>query len=238
MLKRFEAIAPQRVTDPELMDDMSDREALSSNLADLRRVNRFLGGSSLTLRGVQALTATLPRGGSLRVLDVATGSADIPAEVARWATDRGLRAEVVGLDRNPTILQIAAEQAPSVELIRGDATSLPFEEDSFDVALCSLALHHFDVDQAVQVLAEMARVARRGVVVNDLVRCWHGYVGAQVLGRVATRDPVTRHDGVLSVRRAYTRSEILGLLRRAGMVPVRVEGMLGFRVAVTAVAAK
>lgn len=233
-MRLLEEFTPERVTDAELMDDMVDRDALASNLADLRRVNRFLGGSSLTLRGLQTLTASLPPGATLRVLDVATGGADIPVKVGRWAADRGLDASIVGLDRNPTILQIAAENASFVELVHGDATALPFEDDSFDVALCSLALHHFDVDQAIVVLSEMSRVARRGIVVNDLIRCWHGYVGALVLGRVATREPVTRHDGLLSVRRAYTRSELLELLRRAGMKPLRIEGMLGFRIAIAA----
>ena len=81
---------------------------------------------------------------------------------------------------------------------------------------------------------QLRRVARMGVIVNDLVRSWHGYVGAWLVGHLLTRNPLTRHDGPLSVRRAYTRAEMEQLARDAGLGPVRFAGFLGYRVAMVA----
>ena len=83
-------------------------------------------------------------------------------------------------------------------------------------------------------LGEMRRVARRGVVVNDLVRGWLGYAGAWLLSRAVTRNPLTRHDAPLSARRAYTRAEMVALAARAGLGPLVFEGFLGYRATMTA----
>lgn len=221
------------------MDSLLDRQLLAGNLTDLRRVNTWLGGRSLTRRALQLLTQDMPAGSTVDVLDVATGGADMPAAMMQWLASRGLQPRVVGSDASEAILALAAEQAPpQIELVRADARSLPFADGSFDVATCSLAIHHFEPGDAVSVLREMARVSRRGVVVNDLLRCWHGYAGAVVLGRLFTSNHVTRHDGMLSIRRAYTLPELKGLLTRAGLRQLHTDSFLGVRVALSAVPAR
>ena len=84
-------------------------------------------------------------------------------------------------------------------------------------------------------LGEMARVARLGIVINDLDRSRLGWVGAWLIGHVLTRNRLTRHDAPMSVRRAYRPSETAGLLREAGLIPVRtVHSRLGLRYAIAA----
>jgi ubiquinone/menaquinone biosynthesis C-methylase UbiE len=123
---------------------------------------------------------------------------------------------------------------PGIHLVAADARALPFADGSVDVAICSLVLHHLRPDDAVAMLREMRRVARLGIVVNDLDRNWLGFAGAWLAGRLLTRNPLTRHDGPLSFRRAYTRREMTALAKRAGLGPVRFEGFLGYRQAMTA----
>jgi len=96
-------------------------------------------------------------------------------------------------------------------------------------------LHHFSPDQAVVVIREMARVARIGVIVDDLLRSRVGYVGARLLGALLTSNRLTRHDGPLSVRRAYRRPELAALLRRAGIRPVCQLTIPGYRSVVAGV---
>jgi SAM-dependent methyltransferase len=211
--------------------------ALAGNLADLRRVNRWLGGVRLTLRALERLTADLRPGATLAVVDVAAGGADIPEAVVDWATRRGVHARVVATDLSPRILALAARAGSArVPLAAADARALPLADRSVDVATCSLALHHLAPDDAVGMLREMRRVARRGIVVNDLVRGWLGYGGAWALSRALT-NPLTRHDAPLSARRAYTLPEMRMLAARAGLGPLTCERFLGYRVAWTAVSA-
>jgi ubiquinone/menaquinone biosynthesis C-methylase UbiE len=164
---------------------------------------------------------------------VATGGADIPRAVLAWTRERGLRARVLATDISPEILRTAAGTS-GLNFAVADGRALPLRDRSVDVAMCSLALHHLPPGDAVIMLREMRRVARLGIIVNDLVRNWFGYAGAVLYTRVCTRNPLTRNDGPLSVRRSYTRREMAALAQRAGLGPVRFRGFLGYRVAMVA----
>ena len=210
----------------ELLDGpLDDPQALAGNLRDLARINRWLGGRRLSLAGVRALAGDRT---SITVLDIGTGGADIPlALIERGRTD-GRHVSVVGLDSRAEVIAAAAlveprvRTEPGLALQLGDGRSLPFADRSFDVAHVSLVIHHLEPDAAVGLLREMARVARLGIVVNDLVRSRPAWIGAWLLGRLLTRNRYTRHDGPLSVRRAYTVAELTGLIASAGL---RVEGV-------------
>ena len=116
-----------------------------------------------------------------------------------------------------------------------DGRGLPFADGAFDVAHASMVVHHLDPDDAVAFLRELRRVARRGLVVNDLVRGRLNWLGAWLLIHATATSRFTRHDGPLSVRRAYTRPELLDLVAAAGLEPVAtVAGFAGHRVAIAA----
>ncbi len=230
---------PARAHEEEWMDfPDQDLALLAECLDDLGRLNRWSGGLSLTIRALRHLTRELAPGAELKIIDVATGGADFPRAMAAWARRRKLQARVLATDLNSKILALAARNAPpDVEFAVADARRLPFADGSFDVATCSLVLHHLEPDDAVRVLGEMRRVARRGVIVNDLVRSWVGYLGALVVPRVMSKNPLFRHDAPLSVRRAYTKGEMAALAARAGLGPVRFRGLPGYRLTMIAVGA-
>ena len=234
----------QRRSDAEELLDgpLDDPAALSGNLRDLARVNRWLGGADLSARAIDALAGDRE---SLTVLDVGTGAADIPVALLSRAARDGRRWQVTAVDNRPEVLVAAVARQPSLgvtpglKLHVGDGRALPFPDRSFDVAHSSLLLHHLEPAAAVAVLAEMRRVARHGIVVNDLVRGRLAWLGAWLLSHVATRNRYTRADAPMSVRRAYTVAELTSLIAAAGLrVGVStVGGPFGHRVALTATAA-
>jgi Methyltransferase domain len=229
---------PRQSVEPEWMDAPGhDQEVIVENLGDLRRCNRLLGGVRLSLRPLARLESRLPEGETLRVLDVATGGADIPRAVARWARRAGRPLLLVASDVSEPFVRIAREQSasyPELHFVVADARRLPFRAGAFQVTTCSLALHHMLPLEAEEMLAELRRCAAVAVVVNDIVRGWLGYGGAFVATRLGSRNPLTWHDGPLSVLRAYTKEEMLDLTRKAGLRPVRWDGFLFYRVALTA----
>ena len=201
----------RRSTELELLDrGVLASAELATNLADMARLNRLPGGAAASTDAVSRLLDGEPG----RILDVGTGVADIPVRMA----SRGW--SVVALDSDPDVLAIARRSAggrAALELVAGDGRSLPYPDASFDVAHCSLLIHHLDRTEAVALLREMRRVARRGVVVNDLRRGWLPLLSTAAAVAILGRCRATRHDGLLSVRRAYTVAELDDLLHEAGL---------------------
>jgi SAM-dependent methyltransferase len=226
----------------ELLDGpLDDPAALRGNLRDLERTNKWLGGVTLSAHGIAALAGGRE---SLTVLDVGTGAADIPVALLARAARDGRRLRVTGIDNRPEILAAAVTRRPrlaatdGLELHVGDGRSLPFPDRSFDIAHASMVLHHLTPAAAVSVLREMGRVARCGIVVNDLIRGRGAWLGAWLLSRLATRNRYTRHDAPLSVSRAYSVGELTSLVAAAGLrvESVRRGGPLGHRVVLAATA--
>jgi ubiquinone/menaquinone biosynthesis C-methylase UbiE len=118
---------------------------------------------------------------------------------------------------------------PSITFLQADGLCLPFRDRTFDVVVCSTMLHHLDWQQGITLLQNMAAVARYGVVVNDLVRSWLYYYAARLVLSVIPCNHVTRHDGPLSVLRAYSVEEVSEMARLAGCVRVHVSTALGYR---------
>lgn len=218
-----------RVSDTEELLDgpLDDPDALAGNLRDLARVNRLLGGVALSRRGLEVLAGRLAEAGTtISLLDVGTGAADIPLALLDDWRHRGRRLDVTGVDEREEVLQAARRVRPSIDTVAGlrlvvaDGRQLPWPDASFDVVHCSLVLHHLDQRDAVALLREMARVARLGIVVNDLARGRLRWVGAWLLAHLGTRNRFTRHDAPLSVRRAWSRREARAMLAVAGLRPV------------------
>jgi ubiquinone/menaquinone biosynthesis C-methylase UbiE len=219
---------------PELLDNHEiPRAELAGNLAHLRLMNRWLLWSNAAWRD---LAAILRRRGlrSATLLDVATGSADIPAALARRGLAHGIAIRAIGSDVSPLILAEARRwNGREVELVQHEGTRLPFRDESVDVAMCCLAAHHFAPDALGRLLAEMSRVARHGVLVADLARSRSNYLAARGMALVL-RNPLTSHDGPVSVLRAYTPAELRSLAARAGLTRIRLRTFFPARMSLVA----
>src|SRR6266540_1801607 len=125
----------------------------------------------LTLAG-----PTADGGGTVTMIDVGTGGADIPAALLSDWSRRGRRLQVTAVDQRAEVLAAVRLARPALDRLRGltlqvaDGLALPYRTGAFDVAHASLVLHHFEPRDAVALLRELGRVSRRGVVVNDLAR--------------------------------------------------------------------
>ena len=206
---------------------------LAANLRDIRRVNTLLGGTSTVLRHLPPLIDRVPQR-PVTILDLATGSADIPLAIARWATKRRIPVAITASDVSGEILDVARDHVAGqrgITLAQYDARAIPLPDSAFDIVLCSLSLHHFAPDAAVRVLREMDRIARAGFVLNDLRRGRLGYAAAWIAARLTTRNRLTRNDAPLSVKRAYTPAELCDLLHRAGIDDARITTHPWFRMA-------
>lgn len=212
----------------ELLDGpLDDAATLTGNLRDLRRVNRWLGGIRLTSHALETLAgAAADAGAAISLLDVGTGAADIPVALIDAWRRHGRRLEVTAIDERAEVIAAARAADPRVAtmprltLAVADGRSLPYPDETFDVAHASLVLHHLEPADAILLLREMSRVSSRGIIVNDVARSQLNLVGAWLLAHLATVNRYSRHDAPLSVRRAYTLAEAQALIAAAGLRPL------------------
>ncbi|HWP42849.1 MAG TPA: methyltransferase domain-containing protein [Blastocatellia bacterium] len=230
-------LTPERIYEEELLDaGAGTDDDVRESLLDIRRVNRLLGGVRVVVKAVEASLKQLPSA-EVSLLDVGTGSADIPSTVARWCRSQGIKASIVAVDLSERNLRVARHGigiSPDVELVRADAFDLPFGPRSFDFVTASLFLHHFTDDDAVRLLARFASVARRAVIVNDLVRNLVPYYFIRMTGSLLIKSFLSRNDGPVSVLRGFTAGELHRLSERAGLSRFIVRRLFPYRLSLVA----
>ena len=202
----------------EQMDGPLPAADLNATLDDLDRLNAWFGGYALTLRRIRRTAAALPRGARLRVVDVGGGRGDLAVNVVRWARRAGRPVRVIVVDSDGATLALARRSTaayPEIALVQADASALPLREVSADVAHAALTLHHLDADAAAACLAQMAAAAPV-VIVNDLLSTPLTLALVWLATRVLRLHPVSRHDGPVSVRRAWSAEELRALAGKAG----------------------
>lgn len=137
-----------------------------------------------------------------------------------------MRVKPLALDWHRTAATLSA--ARGLPSIAADALALPIADKSVDIVVASQLLHHFSRDAGCDVIRELDRVARLGVVVADIrrtfVAAWGIWIAAVLLGF----HRVSRRDGVVSVRRGFTLTELVALTEKAG-VSAEARRRPGFR---------
>jgi 2-polyprenyl-3-methyl-5-hydroxy-6-metoxy-1,4-benzoquinol methylase len=210
---------PSRQFDPsllELMDrpDPSGPE-LTRALVNLQRLNQHFGSYRIIRH---FLKRWLKPGEKLSVLDACTGFGDIPRLIVESARQQGSSVKVMAMDMQPATLDIArrgSDLFPEISYVQADVRSFESSE-RFDIVLCSLALHHFGWSEAVEILRRLSRLSRRAVLISDLLRSVTGLVGVYLLTSTIYRDPMTKFDGRLSIRRAFSFGEMKKVAVEAG----------------------
>lgn len=219
----------------ELMDlPHLDEAELREALRDLERLNRLFGGTALILSHVSRLVKADRLSGTISILDVGTGGADIPRALVGWAKKRGLEVEIIACDRHEQILEAASAFCsgfPQIALVKEDALKLPYPPEHFDFAISSLTLHHLGSEEAVSVLKKLDELSRSAFIVNDLYRSRLACLGVWLGTRLFSRNRLIRHDGPLSVLRAFTFEELRGLANQAGLPDLKLYRHPFFRVA-------
>src|SRR5215207_9836998 len=200
-------------------------------IGELQFVNRWMGDAHslkatlLPEIGAQSLT-------SFSILDVGAGSGELLRVTAAWARQTNRRVSAVGLELNERSAESIIEESsrfPEITSVRGDALKLPFSDAEFDYVMCSLFTHHFVDEQVVQILREMSRVAKRRIFVIDLHRHPIAYFLYTTFGKLVFHNRLLRHDGALSILRAFKVDELLQLAQRAGLKDIWLERHFPFR---------
>lgn len=213
----------QRVLIPEQMDDpgIAEEEHIRA-LRGLRRINWWTGNARAVWPPVREVTQKVSERTSL--LDIATGSADVPAAIHRYAANEDANLAIDACDASPTALSVAKSWLPpeiNVELYPLDVVAEPIPK-RYDVVMCTTFLHHLSSEDVTTVLQKMRQAARKRVVIVDLERGYLNWVLVWLACRLWSRSPVVHFDGPQSVRAAFTLDEMKQLATDAGFSHFRV----------------
>lgn len=205
-------------------------------LSELVFINRFLGDA-------HALKNTLLREivredvKVFSVLDVGAGSGEMLRTIAKFARKQKRKANLCGLELNARSASAIAGNSKNfdeISAVRGDAFSLPFSDDAFDYATCTLFTHHFTDENVVRILREMARVSRSKIFVVDLHRHKTAHRLYKIFCRVFRISDFVREDGSLSILRAFKTNELETLAEKANLTEISVIKHIPFRLVLQA----
>jgi hypothetical protein len=213
-----------RLDAQELLDIGAGTPAdVATNLAEMWRINRYFGGFIPITRHLypHIVAAESP----MTVVDLGTGSAQMLCEIVQWARTQQRTLRCIGVDwagRNLAVARQNIAVFSEITLLQANALNLPYAPNSIDCIISSLFLHHFTPEQVIRLLRTAYTVARRAIIMTDLVRGWLPLAGFRLIQPFFARNFLTRHDGVLSIRRSYTLDELHNLVDAAELPNARI----------------
>lgn len=225
-----------RATSTEFLDQPDcDPSLAAASYRFMERVNGCFGGTRVVRRFLCAAAKGRDVNAPLRVLDIGSGSCDIPLAVSRWARARSIPLHITCLEMAGPAVEIARRRLAqtndsAVHLLQGDAfTHQPAEP--YDYAVASMCFHHFSNEQILTLLRHLRGFVTHGVLINDLRRSPWASGGARLLLAVSGARSGVRHDALLSIRRGFKTGELESVLRQLVNVAVSVKPVRWFRIA-------
>ncbi len=197
----------QAPREPELMDAPSaDPATLRQSLNFIRRINRWLGYTRSTLHHLRRFSRSWKKASASGSLTWPPARPIFPRAILRWSRRAGFDVRIVAIDRHAVTVHLAAEgkHDPALTVLQADVFHLPFAPASFDYVITAMFLHHLDEDKIVTVLQTMDRLARRGILVADLLRRRRAYLWIKLFTLFS--NPMVKHDAAVSVAQALSHS--------------------------------
>lgn len=183
-------------------------------------VNRILGGTQVVLHHLQKFSVNWSSGQTIRILDLGTGISDIPEAILHWAKSRGFRVHVTALDLFFEPLK-SGRKTPGLSRVQASCFQPPFADKTFDYVIASLFFHHLEDKEILSALKISSTLSKRGIIINDLERSPLSFAGFWFLTLFAS-DPIFRHDGLLSIRKGFSKQEMMKWISISGLSNVKV----------------
>ncbi len=219
----------------ELMDDPeADIGMLERTYRRFRLVNALVSRPGLLYRREIRPRA---RRGPIRILDIGAGGGDVCRMIAARLRRAGLDAEITALDADERAVRWATDHdgGAGIRYRCAFASDLVAEGEQYDVVFSNHVLHHLTAAELDGLLRDSAAlVGAGGVVVHrDIARTRFAYAlydaATWVFAATLFRGSFIREDGLISIRRSYTRGELASLVPSGWTVRFGVPSRLELR---------
>ena len=222
-----------RTNDSEIMDDFQlEGTELEQALDKIAKINQLLGGNKLTLQGVQRVLELLDKNSELIIVDIGCGNGDMLRFIADFGLKYNYKFILIGIDANAFTINHAKKLSHNYKNIDFRTENIfdkPFSQLKYDIALCTLTLHHFKEEEIKYLLALFYANATAGIVINDLHRSKIAYRLFQLVGVVFRLNKMSREDGLTSILRGFKKQEIIDFSNQLGLKKYILQWKWAFR---------
>lgn len=222
-----------RTNDPEIMDDFElEGDALKKALDKIAQINQLLGGNQLTLKGVKKLLRKVSNQRPITIVDVGCGNGDMLRKLADFGFRNNVNLELIGVDANNYTVNYAiglSTDYPNIIYRCENIFSKSFSELNYDIALCTLTLHHFKNEDIIRLLTLFNKNSKLGFVVNDLHRNSVAYRLFQLICFVFRMNKMSRTDGLTSILRGFKKEELIAFSEKLKFKNYSVQWKWAFR---------
>ncbi|SEK44342.1 2-polyprenyl-3-methyl-5-hydroxy-6-metoxy-1,4-benzoquinol methylase [Aquimarina amphilecti] len=223
----------KRSNEAELMDDPNvDEKDLAIALYDISRVNRLLGGNSITINSVLEKIKANENKREWIIADLGCGDGEMLRQLADVLRKKGVKAKLIGIDNNKKCLSQANNLSKSyTEIIYKniDILTLTKEDFSCDIILCTLTLHHFKDDEIKEVLQKSLELVSSALIINDIHRNTWSYYLFKVFSYFFIKGRIAKNDGLVSIKRGFKRKELVSFAEDLGLKKYQLHWKWAFR---------
>ena len=196
----------------EIMDDLDFQgKEMKNVLGDLKKINKWLGGNTITLKGIEKLLSGFNKNDTITVLDIGCGDGEMLRKCAEYAKKNNLKFEGFGIDFNENILEYAENQSRNFPNLKFQKVDVFLEEElipNCDIAICTLFLHHFNNKKIETLLKVLLRKVNKGIVINDLQRSKSAFELFKLISKLFLKTKTAKHDGLVSIARGFKKNEL------------------------------
>jgi 2-polyprenyl-3-methyl-5-hydroxy-6-metoxy-1,4-benzoquinol methylase len=201
----------------EIMDDLEmSGELLINSLDQLAKINKWLGGNTITIDGIKTILKDQVKDRTISIVDLGCGNGDLLRKIADYGRENNYKFQLLGIDANQATVDYAVQLSakyPEIVYQKEDVLSEEFTKHTYDIATCTLFLHHFEDEIALNFIQTLLKNAEIGVVVNDLHRHRLAYYLFNLLTSVI-KNRMTREDGLTSILKAFKRKDLEGFSKK------------------------
>ncbi|AUD01516.1 methyltransferase domain-containing protein [Spirosoma pollinicola] len=222
-----------RTTKEEFLDDFSlAGDDLRDALDKIATINQWLGGNRVTIDGIKILLKNYPKERVVSIVDIGCGNGDMCRAVADFAEQEGLTVRIRGIDANAYTVNHAKASSvayPDIDYATLNIFDEHFAAVDYDIALCTLTLHHFTNEEILYLMGLFVKKAKIGVVINDLQRSALAYRLFQLVCFVFQLNTLSREDGLTSILRGFKKQELITFSNQLQVKTYRINWRWAFR---------
>lgn len=216
----------------EIMDDLTCHgEVVDQTLRELDFINQWLGGNVVTLQALRSTLKSFPKDQPLHIADLGCGSGEMLRIVSQIADQENRKVMLTGFDANPHIIEYAKNHSTKFSTISFQAVNVfseEFQKQKFDVVMATLFMHHFTDIELVTLFSALKQQSKF-IIINDIHRHPLAYHSIRILTHLFSRSAMVKFDAPLSVRRSFSKKELMNILNSAGITHFSLKWKWAFR---------